>query len=52
MVLKCPVCRSEEITIYMGAHFGKYLCKKCGYIGPLVIDEDKKKRKKTSDKGA
>lgn len=46
MVLKCPSCKSEEVTLYMGAHFGKYLCKKCGYVGVLVIEEGDKKRKR------
>jgi hypothetical protein len=45
MVLKCPVCQSEEITTYMGGQFGKYICKKCGYIGPLVIETNKQSNK-------
>ncbi|MFH1332168.1 MAG: hypothetical protein ABIH63_02685 [archaeon] len=45
MVLKCPKCKSEDITLYMGAHFGKYICKKCGYIGALILEEEDKKKK-------
>jgi len=40
MVLKCPKCKSANITQYMGAQFGKYECKKCGYVGVIVIDEE------------
>ena len=39
---KCPTCRSVDITYYMGGQFGKYACKKCGYIGPLILEDDKK----------
>ena len=41
----CPVCKSKEITLYMGGHFGKYQCKKCGYVGSLILEEDEKKEK-------
>lgn len=51
-VLKCPVCKSEEITLYMGAQFGKYMCKKCKYIGPLILDEGRKKGNKVNRKDA
>ena len=44
-VKKCPVCKSKNITTYMGAQFGKYYCKKCGYIGVLILEEDGKKDK-------
>ncbi len=37
---KCPICRSLEITHYMGAEFGKYQCKKCNYIGALILEDD------------
>ncbi len=45
MVLKCPVCKSEKVVEYMGAQFGKWQCKKCGYIGVLVIEENTSKKK-------
>lgn len=38
--MKCPYCKSENVGLYMGFQFGKYECGKCGYIGPLVIEED------------
>lgn len=54
MKLKCPLCKSEEINYYMGAQFGKYQCKNCGYVGVLVIEEyeedTKRKRNKSISK--
>jgi len=36
----CPRCRSKNIFIWMGAQVGViYECKKCGYRGPLVVEE-------------
>ncbi|MBI4439636.1 hypothetical protein HY638_01580 [Candidatus Woesearchaeota archaeon] len=35
----CPECRSKgSMTPYMGV-FGKYLCKKCGYIGSIFLEK-------------
>ena len=45
-LLKCPVCKTSTITQYMGAQFGKYFCKKCEYVGALVLEEDGKKGRK------
>lgn len=50
MVLKCPVCKSEDITTYMGGQFGTYICKKCGYIGPLVIETNNQTKPKEKSK--
>lgn len=44
---KCPVCKSSDVTLYMGGQFGKYQCKKCSYIG-FVIDDNKNKFGKES----
>jgi len=38
---KCPRCNSEDIGLFLGGHTGQYKCKKCGYIGPMIIEEDK-----------
>jgi Zn ribbon nucleic-acid-binding protein len=38
---RCPKCRSSDITLYMGGQFGNYECKKCGYVGSLIIDDKK-----------
>ena len=39
-VLKCPSCKKAGLVLYMGGQFGKYQCKKCGYVGVLVIEEE------------
>ena len=44
-IQKCPKCKQAALTQYMGALFGKYKCKQCGYIGVLVIEEEIKKSK-------
>lgn len=44
-IKKCPACKSTNITLYMGGHFGTYLCKKCGYTGPLILEERAKFKK-------
>lgn len=41
----CPKCKSENITLFAGGHTGQYQCKKCGYIGPLIIEKDIKPTK-------
>ncbi len=40
-VKKCPNCGSTDVTLYLGGQFGTYICKNCGYIGPLILEEDK-----------
>jgi len=37
---QCPFCRSDQIKFYMGGQFGKYECKKCGYVGALILEID------------
>lgn len=38
----CPACGSTDIDLWMGSKLGMiYYCKKCGYKGPVVIEEDK-----------
>lgn len=40
-VLRCPRCLSYEITslalVFSGS---QYVCRKCGYEGALVLEED------------
>ena len=39
--IRCPRCNSTELTINIGMNGGRmYLCKKCGYLGPLAIEWD------------
>ena len=37
---RCPVCKSKNVTLYMGGQMGKWKCKKCGYVGALIVEED------------
>jgi hypothetical protein len=30
----------------MGGHFGKYECKKCNYVGNLILEKDEEKNNK------
>lgn len=37
----CPICHSQNVTIYMGATTGiRYQCKDCGYIGVLIVEKE------------
>jgi len=40
MTKKCPKCLSTRIDFYAAAMTGLYHCKKCGYIGVIIIEED------------
>ena len=35
----CPQCKSSDITLDTGGQTGKWLCKKCGYVGVLVLEK-------------
>ena len=41
----CPKCGSPEIRLSNGSVYGlgpsKYVCKKCGYSGPVVMELEK-----------
>ncbi len=39
-IRKCPICGSDKINFYAGALTGAYHCKSCGYMGPIVAEED------------
>ncbi|MFC1755324.1 hypothetical protein ACFL96_18370 [Thermoproteota archaeon] len=39
-VIKCPKCRSDNIYFDSAAHTGKYACKDCSYLGPLILEID------------
>lgn len=52
MHLKCPNCSSEKIIPSKGPFIAdavfdspKYTCEDCGYMGPLIIDDSKEKKK-------
>ncbi len=36
--LVCPVCGSKDIELDAGGYTGKYRCKKCGYVGVLILE--------------
>jgi len=37
----CPVCGSSDIYYEAGGYAGKlYHCKRCGYVGALVVEAD------------
>lgn len=38
----CPKCRSSNITLDNAGQTGKYICKKCGYCGVLIVEKDVK----------
>ncbi len=35
----CPICKSKSIAYYAGGVSGTYLCKKCNYVGTLILEE-------------
>ena len=37
---KCPRCESTNLVLHIGGMSGMYKCKKCGYTGSLVVEED------------
>lgn len=39
-VRRCPVCKSKNVILDTGGQTGKWRCKKCGYIGVLIVEED------------
>ena len=40
--MRCPVCKSTNVTLYRGGQLGTYQCKKCNYVGPIIIEEEDK----------
>lgn len=37
----CPICDSSNVILWMGGTLGvQYKCKKCGYLGPLIVEKD------------
>ena len=39
---KCPKC-GNPVDYDCGGQTGKYICRKCGYLGVLVLEEDDKR---------
>jgi len=42
MKRRCPICKSEDLN-YMPWLGQIYKCRKCGYVGPLIITKKSKK---------
>ena len=40
MTTKCPVCGSEDLKEEVGGLNQVFKCKKCGYSGTLVFDDE------------
>ncbi len=41
----CPSCGSANIKLYMGGQLGiQYKCETCGYIGPIIVEQDVEKK--------
>ncbi|MEK6932800.1 MAG: hypothetical protein AABW56_03330 [Nanoarchaeota archaeon] len=40
----CPKCKSADIHPYLPGFFNMYKCKKCDYVGTVVIERSEKKR--------
>ncbi len=49
-VQSCPKCKSNDIELDTGGQTGKYKCKKCGYIGPLIVEKDIESNKDSKNK--
>jgi len=41
----CPRCKNASLEIFAGLITGQYHCKKCGYIGSLIIQKEIKEKK-------
>jgi uncharacterized Zn finger protein len=39
-VKTCPSCGSSEIELFAGGITGAYRCKKCGYVGSLIVEKE------------
>lgn len=42
-VRKCPKCESTKVEMFAGYISGTWECKKCGYVGALILEERIKK---------
>ena len=38
--MRCPQCGSDKVILDTGGQTSKYRCSKCGYFGPLIIEEN------------
>jgi ubiquinone/menaquinone biosynthesis C-methylase UbiE len=51
MVTLCPACKElNSMTPYMGLEFGKFVCKRCGFVGMKFEQDDEMKKDSEKDK--
>lgn len=43
--MKCPQCFEEGLEGFIGGQFGQYACRKCGYVGPIALEDEPKGKK-------
>ena len=42
-ILRCPMCGSSDVELAAGMITGaRYYCRKCNYLGALILEEDVK----------
>lgn len=41
----CPNCKKAGIGMFIGWETGNYQCDKCGYIGPVIVEIEKRKKR-------
>ena len=46
----CPKCKSDNLALDTGGQTGKYFCKRCGYLGALIIENYAEINKKPENK--
>ena len=39
-IRKCPKCKASKIMLHVGGLSGMYECKECGYVGPIILEEE------------
>lgn len=44
----CPSCKKAGIGMFIVWETGNYKCDKCGYIGPIIIEIEKKVTRRKS----
>jgi hypothetical protein len=48
----CPRCGSPELRFVTGFGFGfvpqKFICKSCGYVGPIIMELEKEESQQSS----
>lgn len=46
----CPNCKKGDVELFIGGQTGSYKCNRCGYVGPVILEIEKVKRKKEKSK--